>query len=101
MGDTPLTKDQLVAAMSGLSDVERASIYAASTPTHASVTEDQLKAMTPQQIIDAHRAGRLDQLGAARVERKEQSRAERAERNRAARALGDERAIQRRVDGIH
>lgn len=99
MGDTPLTKDQLVAAMSGLSDIERASIYAASTPTGTPVTEDELKAMTPQQIVDAHRAGRLDQLGAARVEDKERSRIERAERNRAARAQADEHQLQRRIDG--
>lgn len=82
MGNPKLSKTQLVDAMRGLSDVERASIYAASIPKPEPITLDDLKGMTPQQIVAAHNAGQLDHLPAEQAARNEARRDERAERSR-------------------
>ena len=83
MANPELSTDQLVAAMRNLSDVERATVYAESIPTPEPISFDDLKTMTPQQIVAAHQAGQLDHLAADKAARKQQVRDDKAARSTA------------------
>lgn len=61
---------------------------------NAKISRDDLKTMTPQQIVDANNAGQLDHLYAEQVERAQARRDERAAR---ARVEAERKEFQRRV----
>ena len=86
MVDSKIGRDELIAALRDLDDRDRAVVYAESIPAAKTepISLDDLKTMSPQQIVDAHQAGRLDHLPgeqAARNQARREARAERA-RNR-------------------
>jgi hypothetical protein len=97
MGNPELSKAQLVAAMRGLTDVERASVYAESIPQPVPVSLDDLRTMSPQEIVDARQAGQLDHLPAEQAARKAALRDERAAASAAAVREAERLRAQRRA----
>lgn len=93
-----VSRSDVVEALRNMSDVDRATIYAESIPQAEPIQLDDLKTMTPQQIVNAHKAGRLDHIAAEQATRRQATRTERGRRHIAAEGARAAHKMQTRVN---